>query len=636
MAAKLYDAQGREWKGDPLGDLVKLGTPDVKDDGDRVSVSKDAIQRWKSEQTRRLAVTNVPHTPRFMPRDAGGLGVAKGIGRWPHLTFDLLRDLRERAPILQTIHSARAYQVRRMSTQWSGKKGEVGWHVVHKDHNAHQASAPEGFQPFIDRFTDMLEAPAPDYDQPTTGSLMSKLYEDLLTINRPVCEPIHSIVDPRRVVGFQAVDGALIWETLLWMEKWKQDHPTWHGGWDQGQITPTDELDLLSMALDCDLHAAQYVAVQDGVVINTFRRGQLLVSPIQNRTDVRWVGYPPSHVEMAIHMISAFIATFDYNASYFTKGMLAEFILGVPGDMHADDVDAFVDMLREATQGVRNAWQPPILPIHSDKQIQKIDLKQSNKEMMYEMWMSLLIALSTAIYRMDPSTINAKAWDGGQGSKMSEPSRQTEIQLAHEEGLQGDLSHIVSTILDPLAKRCHPDLRVRMEYGNYDPKKDADVYEVRGRTDLSRNEIRLQQGEEPWGVYLTPSELKTADPAMAKEHNMNPWNWPTDPGFASIMSAREKAEQDQMMMEKYGQQQQEPPPGDGFGGKDDGFGGSGGKPGGAPKSGDAPFGRPPAGGPPAPPSPPKPPIPGGAPPAAGGDLRKASPSRVTVFVQETP
>lgn len=631
---KLFDAHGREWKGDPLGDLVKLGSTDLRDEGDRVSVSKDALERWKSDQARRLAVSRVPSTPRFMPRDVGGMAVAKGIGRWPHLTFDLLRDLRERAPILQAIHGARRYQIDRMSMKWSGKKGEVGWQVVHKDHNDQQAAPPDGFQPFIDRFTSMLERPAPRYDTPTTGTLMGKLYEDLLTINRPVVEPIYSAVDARRIVQFRAVDGALIWETLLWVERWKQDNPNWSGGFDQRSLTPGNELDLLSMALDCDLHSAQYVAVQDGMVVNAYRHGALLVGPIQNRTDVRWVGYPPSHVEMAIHIISSFIATFDYNASYFTKGMLAEFILGVPGDMHPDDVDAFVDMLRESTQGVRNAWQPPILPIHSDKQIQKIDLKQSNKEMMYEVWMSLLIALCTAIYRMDPSVINAKAWDGGQGNKMSEPSRDQEIQLAHEEGLQGDLGHMVATLLNPLAARCHPDLRVRMEYGNYDPEKEANVYEVRARTDLCRNEVRLQQGQEPWGVYLTPSELKVADPALAQQHNANPWNWPTDPGFASIMSAREKQANDAAMMEKYGQGDQ-PPPGDGFGGKDDGFGGSGGA--GAKPGGDAPFGKPPGGGAGGPPTPPKPPTPGGAPPGGGGaDMRKAAPSRVTVFVQETP
>lgn len=611
---KLYDAHNREWTGDPLGDLVKLGTTDVRDEGDRVSVSKDAIARWKGEQSRRIAMSHVPSTPRFLPRDASGVGVAKGLGRWPHMTFDLLRDLRERAPILQAIHSARHYQMRRMSVPWSGKKGEVGWQIVHKDHNEHQASPPKGIEPYIERFKRLLESPAPSYRQTTTGTLLSKLYDDLLTINRPVIEPIYSAVDPRRVVQFQAVDGGLIWETLLWVEKWKQDHPTWSGGLSARSLSPEDELDVISSALDADLHGAEYVAVQDGQVVNTYRPGRLIVAPIENRTDVRWVGYPPSHVEMAIHLISSFIATFDYNAAYFTKGMLAEFILGVPGDMHPDDVDAFVDMLRESTQGVRNAWQPPILPIHSDKQIQKIDLKQSNKEMMYEVWMSLLIALSSAIYRMDPSTINAKPWDGGQGSKMSEPNRGAEIQLAHEEGLQGDLAHIVSTMLNPLAQRCHPDLRVRMEYGDYDPKKDAEVYEIRARTDICRNEVRLQQGDEPWGFYLTPAQLKVASPEDEKRHNENPWNWPTDPGFAGIMTAREKAASDAKMMEKYGAQGQQPPPTDGFGGKDDGFGGSGGKPG---PGGPAPFGKPP----------------GGAPPA--GDLRKSTPSRVTVFVQES-
>lgn len=624
--AQLYDHRNRPWtpdppapsarpQGNPLGDLVDLAT-DIRDDGDRMSISKDTIRRWKEEQARSLAVSRVPSTPTFLPRDASGLGVSRGIGRWPHFTFEILRELRERAPILQVIHKAREHQTRRMSQRWSGKKGDVGWEVVHKNHHRRNLKTPDEVKPYIERFTQMLESPSKDYKCRTTSTLMSKLMDDLLTINRPVIEPIYSAVDKRRIVQFRAIDGGIIWETLLWVERWIADNPAGFRGWDPRQMSPEDQIDLVSSAIDWDLNGIEYVCVQDGSVVNAYRGRDLIVAPIENRTDVRWVGYPPSNVEMAIHMVASFIATFDYNANYFTKGMLAEFILGVPGDMHPADVSAFVDMLRAMTTGVANAWLPPVLPIHGDKQIQKIDLKQSNREMMYEVWMSLLIALCTAIYRMDPSVINAKPWAGGQGSHLSEPSRENEIRLAHEEGLQGDIGHITENMLNELAQRCHPDIRVRFEYGGQNAKEDADIYEIRSRTDLSLNEVRLQQGEEPWGFYLTPSQYNEASPEDQARHDKNNWNWTRDPGFVSTMTGREQQQIQQQqhdeMMEQM-KQQGAPPPDDGFGGRDDGFGSSQGKP---PAGGG--FGRPPGQ------------------PSSAPDLKKATPDRVTVFVQEIP
>lgn len=580
-----------------FGRLVSTGIVDM---GDHYLVDKEAAQALRRERFRSTTMSSVPSMPRHFVRDGGGMGVGKSGGRWPAATFEVLRDLRERAPILQPIHQARAYQIRRLAQKWPGRKGTVGWRVVHKDHFQHNSRTPEYIKPYIQRFERVLQSPAPDYQQGTLAAFLGLIEEDLLTINRPAVEILRSALEPGRVVQFRAVDGAVIWPTAQWAEQWCRTNQTWNAQRKPRKLTIEEQIEIVSKAISYDLYGVEYVLVRDGTLEAVYAPGDLIVAPIANRTDLRWNGYHPSHVEQAIQLIAAFMATFDFNHGYFTKGMMAEFILGLPGDLHDDDVDAFIDMFREATQGTNRAWQPPVLPIHSDKAIQKIDLKMANREMMFEVWLSLLLSLNAAIYRMDPSSINAKPWDGGQGGKLSEGNRTMEIGLAKEEGLQGDMTHITETILNPLAARCHPDLRVVWEYGDHDPKAEAEVYQIRGQVDMTRNEIRLEQGAEPMGFYLEPEALKNASEEDRQKFEENPWNMPTDTAFAQILNQRAQIANQQQMMSQMGGGQQ--PHTDGFGQEEDGFGN--------PQQGSQPpFGQPPK------------------PPGAGQPARSATPGQ---------
>ncbi len=557
--------------------LSNIGIKRTPDGG--MQLSAEALKTIQEERERRMTMSRFPSTPRWMPREASGVGVRKGSGRFGSVSMETLRLVRERAPILHAIHEARAAQVRRLSVRWSGRRGEVGWRVVHKDHYELDAKTPDGFEPWIKRFEKLLEAPAPTYGLTSTSPLFAMLEEDLLTINRPVLEVLNSAVDRKRVVGFRPVDAGLVWPTQLWIEKWVSDHPEWYGPWSPSALTEDEALELLSAQMDLDLRTAEYCLVRDGVVEASYDRHQLVVAPTMNRTDVNFNGYWPSKVEMAMEVVLTFINTWDYNASFFTRGMMAEFILGISGNVHDDDVDAFADMLRDATQGVKRAWQPPIMPLPEGGAIEKIDLKPANREMMYEVFLSLQIALAAAVYRMDPSTINARPWDGSGGGKLGgEGGRGTEIALAKEEGLQGDMQHLCEAILTPVARRCHPDLRVVMEYGDFDPHKEAEIYEVRARTSLTRNEVRLAEGNEPMGYWLPGDVYKGLGPddERRKRYEANLWNMPADASFVSAVQQQAQMEQQQAQQEQGGGFDEEQPGDDGFGepddGEDDGFG----------------------------------------------------------------
>lgn len=515
--------------------LARLG---INVDGKRgIVIPPDALAKIRAERARDVTVTSVPSTQRMIQREAGGVGYRKGSGRLGALSLETLRLIRDQSPILNAIHAAREHQVRRLSRRFSGVPGDVGFRVEHYRYRDPDFETQPEIEVYKRRFETVLFKPSPRYC-PTIGQAMVGLMEDLLTINRPAVEVLHSAIDPGRVVGFRPVDGALIWPTLEWVERWKVENPAWYVGVtnDPSTLTDADVLDVASAAMDYELHGSEYCLVREGTLEAVYRPGRLIVAPVYNRTDVLAVGYPPSTVEKAVAAAVAFLNAWTYNDSFFTKGMLAEFALGLSGNIHPDDLDAIRDMFREATQGVRRAWETPLIPLPDQGTLTKIDLKAPNKDMMYEVWLSLLIALTTAVYRMDPTEVNAKPWDSGGGPKLSEAGRGDEIALAKEEGLQSDVEHLALSILTPLAQRCHPDLIVVAEYGGDAPSVQAEIHAKRASVHVTRNEIRLLDGLTPLGFWVPPKKLDGLSDEDLKKYEDNPWNWPTDSGFASAKS----------------------------------------------------------------------------------------------------
>lgn len=595
--------------------FMELGVKPTTDGG--LYVSAEALRQIRARRVREQATPRTPATPRHIYRE-NGIAVKKGNARWGELQLDSLRQIREMSPITQVIHQVRHYQVSRMARPYNGRPGDVGWRVRHRLHRDERHPAPMQIRQLIATAERILEKPSPRYC-PTLGQALTMLEEDYLTINRPVIEPLRWDVDPSVIVGWRPVDGALIWPTLHYLEKWWAENPGWQGRHNLATLTEDQALELLAEKLGYDVTCAEYCLVREGSLEAVYKPGDLIVAPRLNRTDIRYAGWPKSHVEQAAELILGFIATYQYNSNYFTKGMMAEFIIAVSGNVHDDDIDAFVHMLRNATQGYDKAWQPPVMPLPEAGVLEKIDLKQSNREMMFEVWLSALWSLCCGIYRMDPSSTNGKPWDGGQSPKLTEGSRHDEIALAKEEGLQGDLEHLTKAILDPMIQRLDPNLFVEWEYGDIDPKKEAETTEIQLRTTKTINQCRLRDGDEPLGFYLPPEKYKTASDEDKQKHDDNPYNWVQSSVVAQ--AKQQEAMREQMQQQQGDQDYGSPPDGDGQ---------------------QAPYGQPPQpggqpGGQPGPPGQPQQPSGQQDPPDASVQgLNKARPSVIVIRVEADP
>lgn len=515
---------------DWLKEFSRLGT-DVEVTGDKVTVSRqflEALRDQRREEARSITWSRTPATPPHLRRDGSGMAVARGAHR-TMLSMEMLRSVREKSLVFKPIHMARQYQIRRLCRPWHGDKTQVGIRVVHKDYNERTKDPPEGFEKFIRLFESVLWSPNPDAGVRTLGDAIALLWEDYATINRPVVEPLYSAIDEKTIVQWKVLDGAKVWPTLAYAEHWLADgaNRTGFGKWGHGALSFADQMDALSTRLRLDLVDAEYVYMEEGVPVATFKRGELLVAPRMARTDVNFAGYQPSHVEEAMEFARAYTDAFDFSAVQLSKGFFAEFILGLPSAMHPDDVTAFIDMIREKATGVAKAGQPLYMPLPPGEgnDLKVIPLKQPLSEMGFQQFLSVCTAkVATGIYRMHASTIGARPWDGGSGRSLNQGNMTEEIALAQEEGLQGDVQHLIDGVLNPLAMRCHPDLRVIAWYGDYDPQREASMYQQRASVDMTLNEVRMAQGLKPKGFWLPDEDLEEADDEAREKYDDNPYN----------------------------------------------------------------------------------------------------------------
>lgn len=527
------NAERRELRS--LGEnLIEAKLRELEDGG--LLITPEAYAELRRQSERGAAVSPVPKLPRTMARDMGG-AVPRGAGSGRALlTFDALRRLRETVAIINVVHAAVHAKLRRVCRRWDGQRHEVGWEVTHRDALRPDGIVPRGFERVIRQFEAFME-------QPKLGlplsDFMIQLAEDLLTINRPVVAPLYWAADDHRVVGWEPVDGALILPLADWIAQ-----STFGAGWIERQVPSTLEgrKALLRDLYGPHTDSMRWVLIRDGIPERFFRDTDLIVGDSKTRTDIQWAGYNPSTVETAVELIAAFQGVFQYNANFFRDGFQPDFAIMLKGLQDPDAVKRFTQQMQEAAQGVARAHQPLILQSVDDSSgIERIELKRSNAEMGFETWLSALTALTCAVYREDPSSINAKPWAGGSGSSLNEANRSQEIELARADGLQSLLGQLTDHILTPMARRCHPDLVVRWHYGEMDPERDAKVYQMRVATDCTPNEARVLRGDAPVPPYWPARELGDRTPAEQAAHHANPWNHILNPTFASAMAARQQA-----------------------------------------------------------------------------------------------
>lgn len=524
-------------------DLEKRG---ISYGGGQFHVPEGAVQDMLMNRVRQSAVSTVPSVERFFQRDIGGQAVSKGGGAVRARTFEELRHTRDDGPFLAALHSGIQTNVQAHARVASDRRGDIGFRVVHKDFLDSKTKAPDYITPYIKRFEALLRHPSPmeDHGCSTLADFLGRLTDDLLTINRPVTEILYSSMDPSLVVGMRAVDGALIYNTCDYLATWVRSNRCYRGRKIE-DMNPADVLDLMSSTMRVDLTGDRpYVLVRDGIAEASYERGRLYVAPFQTRTDIRFHGYPPGYLELAMEAITGWWTTWDFDMNQWTSGVWYDSLLAVVGGYGANSIRQAMDAMRER-KGYRGAASMPVAELGDAADVKRIPLKEIKDDIGFQKRFAFYASLICATYREHPSIVNFPSWDGGKGATLSQPSHEPEMKVARTDGLRKNLGHFAHLLTRIAQERCHPDLVVIVELDDEDHEKQVQVIDTQVKTHLTRNEARVAENKPPLGFWVAAEDYQALADADKKRFDENVWNMPADQPLAMQAALLKQANQPQ-------------------------------------------------------------------------------------------
>ena len=484
-----------------------------------------------------LLGTDVPGMPLLSAMAQTGGAVGKGHGHGTGVVdWNTLRIIRESSCVLIPIHEARQHALARFARKSFGKPGEIGWRVVHRDYANPAQQVPTRLRPLISEAEDVLSTTMPELQCHGVGSLLKSLWDDYATLNRPALECVYR---DGKLRALRPIDGARVWESNAFLQRWAR-----------GQSAAMEKLrtgaDRLAYAQDkigVDFRRSRYVWVESDVTIKGLTTEQVIVGTERTSTDIQYGPYPPGKVERALNMAVYGDQVMEYSASYFTQGMQSNWIMFLPENSTQEAQQQFATHFARKSQGLQHAHQPVMIGADA-KNVHLENLAPGMpKDFAFEGMLAIVVAMICAVYRIDPSTINAKPWDGGSGPKLTEGGREEEIASAKEEGLSGDLEHLRASCLDPAVQRIHPDLMVVIDDGSFDPKAQQELIKARKTGVETTNEIRVGEGMKPLGFYLDADQMDTASKKDKLRHEANPYNHVADSAMGTVTMLTSNAQQ---------------------------------------------------------------------------------------------
>lgn len=473
-----------------------------------------------------MLASAIPTMPLTQTVGATGGAVGKGQGYGTGtLDWRWLRVLRESSCILLPIHEARQHALSRFSRRSFGLPGQIGCRVVHRDFANPRQEVPRRFRPLIKEAETVLFRTMPELQHHGVGSLLKGLWDDYATLNRPAMELIYR---DGELAAVRAIDGARVWESRAFLQLWARGHAA-----ELEKLDARDRLDYASEQLRVDLSRARYFWVEDDVTLRGLTADQVIIGTERTSTDIRYGPYPPGKVERAINLAVYADQVLEYSASFFSQGMMSTWLMCIEPGLREQAMAEFARHFADKSRGMAAAHQPVIVEMDPAKFKLENLTPGMPRDFAFEGMLSVCAVLMCAIYRIDPSTINVKPWDGGSGPRLSEPGREEEIAASKEEGLSGDLEHLRAACLNPAIQRIHPELEVVIDTGDFDPKAALELISARKKNIETTNEIRVGEGMKPLGFYVAPDDWDKASEADQLKHQANPYNHVADPSLGS-------------------------------------------------------------------------------------------------------
>ena len=225
-----------------------------------------------------------------------------------------------------------------------------------------------------------------------------------------------------------------------------------------------------------------------------------------------------SIIEQGIRMITSIINSIEFNASSMTNNRAPQGILSLSGGANINPIvlEKFKKMLWAQTMGAGNAWRIPIIALPDKNQMQWVPFRQSNRDLEFFNWMSLLFTILCRFSGTDPEEISIASNRGVMQSKNSlfqQGGNEGTSRRSMDSGLRTYLGYIAMIINKTgVVKELAGHDEWVCGFGGLDVKDEAAQAELNSKqlaSTLSLNEVRKAEGKN--AIDLEISGLKIGE-----------------------------------------------------------------------------------------------------------------------------
>lgn len=396
--------------------------------------------------------------------------------RRTHITWDTLRTIAEKNPVISAIIGTRVNQVSAFSAparmqDLVGNNG-LGYKIVPRENN--KKLTPTEEREIVELEDFIWHSGLPDsfsiYDRDNFDGWLRKIVRDSLTFDAAVSE----LIPTRRggISEYHAIDAATI------------------------------RMAVAKQEVDNSKKRA-FVQVLNGQIVTEFEAREIMYGIRNPTTSVRNNGYGISEIEQLIGTVTNIFNAMAHNAMFFRNGAAVKGLINIKpnskgGGAPNNQLEAFKRAWHAMVTGSANAWKTPILQADG---VEFVNMGNTNREMEFSNYLDFLVKLTCAIYSIDPGEINFYMQSSGQGGgAMFESNQEARLKVSKDKGLRPLLSAVSRWINQFILQRIAP--QYYFSFVGIDSKDEKDIIDLR-KTEVAAyktvDEVREEAGLKPLG-----------------------------------------------------------------------------------------------------------------------------------------
>jgi len=262
-----------------------------------------------------------------------------------------------------------------------------------------------------------------------------------------------------------------------------------------------------------------YVQVLHERIVAEYSRKEMIFGVRNPQTNIQMMGYGYSELEILVRTITTMLNADKFNAGQLTQGGTAKGVMIVKGDVDDTQFQVFKRDFRQAIRNAAHAWNPPVLKIGKDGEVDWKELDRSNRDMEYSMMFDFLVKQACGVYQIDPTEIN---WQIGQSGAAvtfdsSGPQKQA---VSKQRGLRPLLTFLANNLNTNLIQKIDPRYRLEFLGLDEDRKIDSEIINSEVKSFRTVNDIRADRNEPPLkagDIILDPLYTARLDKMEAEE-----------------------------------------------------------------------------------------------------------------------